>query len=98
MADESATVVTMSTESLRSVRDHLSEVINRVEHHHERVIVTRNGRAAAVVINAEDLAQIEETLGVLGDHEALADIREADSAYARGDVLRGVDTVRRLRP
>ena len=98
MADEFATVVTMSTESRRSVRDHLSEVINRVEHHNERVIVTRNGRAAAVVINAEDLAQIEETLGVLGDYEALAEIGEADSAYAHGDVLRGVDTVRRLRP
>lgn len=98
MADESATIVAMSTESLRSVRDHLSEVIDRVEHHHERVIVTRNGRTAAVVISAEDLAQMEETLEVLGDHEALADIREADSAYARGDVLRGVDAVRRLRP
>ena len=87
----------MSTESLRSVRDHLSEVIDRVERHHERVVVTRNGHAAAVLISPEDLAQLEETVDVLGDPEALADIREADAAYARGDVLRGVDAVRRLR-
>ena len=46
----------MSTESLRSVRDHLSEVVDRVEHQHERVIVTRNGHAAAVLISPEDLA------------------------------------------
>jgi prevent-host-death family protein len=88
----------MSTESLREVRDHFSEVVDRVEHQHERVIVTRNGHPAAVVISPEDLAQLEETIDVLSDPEALADIREADAAYDRGDVLRGVDVVRRLRP
>ncbi len=87
----------MSTEPLRAVRDHLSEVIDRVEHHHERVTITRNGHEAAVLISPEDLAQLEETISVLNDAEALADIREADAAYARGDVLRGVAAVRALR-
>ena len=94
----SATIVVMSTESLRAVRDHLSEVVDRVEHHHERVVVTRNGQPAAVIISPDDLAQLEETIDVLSDPAALADIREADAAYARGDVIRGVDAVRRLRP
>jgi len=87
----------MSTEPLRAVRDHLSEVIDRVEHHHERVTITRNGHEAAVLISPEDLAQLEETVSVLNDAAALADIREADAAYARGDVLRGVAAVRALR-
>jgi len=87
----------MSTESLRTVRDHLSEVIDRVDREHERVVVTRNGRPAAVLISPEDLAQLEETVDVLSDPQALADIREADDAYARGDVLRGIDGVRALR-
>jgi antitoxin YefM len=39
----------------------------------------------------------EETISVLSDSEALADIREADAAYACGDVVRGVDAVRGLR-
>jgi antitoxin YefM len=89
--------VAMTTEALRSVRDHLSEVVDRVEHHHERVVVTRNGHAAAVLISPEDLEQLEETISVLSDPTALADIREADAAYVRGEVVRGVDAVRRLR-
>ncbi|MDQ3421877.1 MAG: type II toxin-antitoxin system Phd/YefM family antitoxin [Actinomycetota bacterium] len=87
----------MRTESLRQVRDHLSEVVDRVEHEHERVTLTRNGRPAAVLISPDDLAQLEETLDVLGDPEALAEIREADAAYARGEIVRGVEAVRALR-
>ena len=87
----------VSIEPLRSVRDHLSEFVDRVEHEHERIVLTRNGRAAAVLVSPEDLAELEETIEVLSDPQALADIREADEAYARGDVLRGVEEVRRLR-
>jgi prevent-host-death family protein len=87
----------MTSESLRTARDHLSEVIDRVERHHERVIITRNGHDAAVVVSPDDLDELEETLSVLGDTEALADIREADAAYARGDVIHGVEAVHRLR-
>jgi antitoxin YefM len=92
-----ATIVAMSIESLRTVRDHLSEFVDRVESQHERIVVTRNGRAAAVLISPEDLAQLEETIDVLRDPAATADIREADEAYARGDVVRGVEAVRKLR-
>ncbi len=88
----------MSVEPLRKVRDHFSDIVDRVEHEHERVTVTRNGRPAAIIISPDDLAQLEETLDVLGDPEALADIREADAAYARGDVVRGIASVRALRP
>lgn len=60
-------VATTTAEPLRSVRDHLSEVVDRVQHHHERVVITRNGHDAAVVISPEDLAQLEETIAVLSD-------------------------------
>jgi len=61
-------------------------MVERVERHHERVTVTRNGREAAVLISPDDLAALEETIDVLSDPQALADIRDADAAYARGDV------------
>lgn len=86
----------MSTESLRDVRDHFSEVVDRVEREHDRVTVTRNGRPAAVILSPDDLAQLEETLEILSDPDALADIREADAAYRSGDVVLGSDAIRAL--
>jgi antitoxin YefM len=87
----------MSTEALRTVKDRFSEYVDRVEREHERVVVTRNGRPAIVLISTEDLASLEETLAVLSDPQAMAGLREGDTAVARGDVLRGVDAVRDLR-
>ncbi len=87
----------MTAQPLRAVRDHLSEIVDRVEREHDRVVITRNGRDAAVLMSAEDLAELEETLSVLSDPDALADIREADASYASGNVVRGIDAVRALR-
>ncbi|MGI9001639.1 MAG: type II toxin-antitoxin system Phd/YefM family antitoxin [Pseudonocardia sp.] len=88
----------MTVEPFRNVRNHLSEFIDRAEGEHERVVVTRNGRPVAVLIGYDDLAALEETLDILGDSEALAEIREAEAEVALGDVVRGVDAVRVLRP
>ena len=87
----------MGTESLREVRDHFSEVIDRVETQHERVVVTRNGKPAAVIVSTEDLAQLEETIDVLADPDALKDIAAARRDIRKGSVVRGVNAVRALR-
>ena len=41
----------MATEALSTARGHLSEHVDRVEREHERVVVTGNGRPAAVLIS-----------------------------------------------
>jgi antitoxin YefM len=87
----------MTTEALRTVRDHFSDVVDRVESQHERVMVTRNGKPAAVIISPDDLAELEERLKILSYPDAMAEIREGRDAYARGDVISGVDAVRALR-
>ena len=88
----------MSSESLRTVRDRFSEFIERVQAQHERVVVTKNGTPAAVLISPDDLESLEETLAVLGDADAVAELVEAHRAYLEGGVVRGVDAVRALRP
>ena len=92
------TIVAMTSESLRAVRDRFSEFIERVHAHHERVVITRNGSPAAVLMSPDDLASLEETLAVLGDSEALRELAEAHRAHTEGDVVRGVDAVRALGP
>lgn len=92
-----ATIVAMTTQPLRFVRDHLSEMVDQVSREHDRVEVTKNGRVVAVIVSSEELSALEETLAVLSDPEVLADIRAADIAYAAGDVVTGVDAVRSLR-
>ena len=87
----------MSSESLRTVRDRFSEFIERVQAQHERVVVTKNGTPAAVLISPDDLESLEETIAVLGDADAVAELVEAHRAYLEGDAVRGVDAVRALR-
>jgi len=70
---------------LSSVKTHLSEIIDRVEGEHDRVVVTRNGKPAAVLISHEDLEGLEETLEIMSDPALMAQIRESEQALADGD-------------
>lgn len=87
----------MTTESLRTVKDRFSEFVERVQRQHERVVVTRNGRPAAVLISSDELEALEETLALLSDRHAVKELREAEKAVREGDAVRGVDAVRALR-
>jgi antitoxin YefM len=70
---------------LSSVKARLSEVVDRVELEHERIVLTRNGKAAAVLISPDDLEGLEETLAILSDPTLREQIREGEAAAAAGD-------------
>jgi prevent-host-death family protein len=50
---------------LADVKNRLSEVVDRLQREHGRVIITRHGRPAAVVMSVEDLDSLEETLAIM---------------------------------
>ncbi len=87
----------MSTESLRTVGDRFSEFVERVHSHHERIVITRNGTPAAVLISPVDLESMEETLAILSDSDAVREIALAEREIADGNVVHGVEAVRALR-
>ncbi len=68
--------------SLAEVKNRLSEVVDRLEREHGRVVITKHGRPAAVLLSIDDLESLEETLEVLSNPQLMADIREADAEYA----------------
>ncbi|HWF32136.1 MAG TPA: type II toxin-antitoxin system Phd/YefM family antitoxin [Solirubrobacteraceae bacterium] len=67
---------------LSSVKAHLSELVDRVEDQHDRVVLTRNGRPAAVLISHDDLESLEETLSILSDPPLMAQIHESEQSLA----------------
>lgn len=79
---------------LAKIKAHMSEVVDRVVTSHERVNITRHGRREAVLIAADDLDALEDTLDILSDPAAMREIAEARQAAARGEGL-DLDAVRR---
>lgn len=62
---------------LADVKNRLSEVVDRLEREHGRVVITKHGHPAAVIISVDDLESLEETLDIMDSAALLADIRES---------------------
>jgi len=72
---------------LATVKSKLSEMIDRVEDTHDRIIVTRHGRAAAVLISPHELESLEDTLDLLSDPKSIKSLTESRAAYKSGDYV-----------
>ena len=87
--------VMSGTMPLAAVKAHFSEVADRVEKQQERIVVTRNGRPAVILISPDDLESLEETLAILSDQRLMSKIRkglaelEADEGIPLEKVLEG---------
>lgn len=72
---------------LAEIKKRLSEIVDGVERRHDRVVLTRHGRPAAVIISPDELESLEETLELLSDPKAMRAIRKADAAVEAGEVV-----------
>jgi antitoxin YefM len=90
-----ARILVMSeTLPLATVKARFSELVDRVARQQDRVIVTRNGQPAVVLVSTDDLERLEETLAVMSDRSLAAQIRESKKAVARGEEGAGLDDLR----
>ena len=70
---------------LSEAKARLSELARRVRLQHERITLTRNGEAEAVLLSVDDLDGLEMTLEILADNDAVTRISESLAALGRGE-------------
>ena len=66
---------------LSEVKTRLPELVAGVEEREEEVVVTKNGRPAAVLVNVQEYARLKETLDVLSDPALMQQIAESRTFY-----------------
>ena len=70
--------------SLSDVKARLPELIAGVQDREEEVVVTKNGRPAAILINVQEYARLKETLDVLSDPALMKEISRSRAFYRSG--------------
>ena len=69
---------------ISEVKARLPELVNRVQEREEEVVVTRNGKPAAVLLNYAEYERLKETLDVLADPALLRQVGQSRAFYAAG--------------
>lgn len=69
---------------LSEVKTRLPELVAGVQEREEEIVVTKNGRPAAVLVNVNEYARLKETLDVLSDPVLMKQIGRSKSFYRVG--------------
>ncbi|MCL5965752.1 MAG: type II toxin-antitoxin system Phd/YefM family antitoxin [Deltaproteobacteria bacterium] len=73
----------MRTMSLSEAKMKFSRLVDEVEKTDEEVVITRNGRPAAVLVSPEEFEGWKETLSVRSEPELMAEIRAGAESLRR---------------
>lgn len=79
--------------SIEQALDRFSELVDSVTTRRERVTIATPEGAEVVLMNAEDLEGLEETLEILNDQESVAALKRSLDEAARGEFV-NVDDLR----
>jgi antitoxin YefM len=69
---------------ISEVKARLPELVTSVQEREEEVVVTRNGRPAAVLVSYAEFERLKETLDVLSDPSLMRQIEQSRAFYASG--------------
>ncbi len=74
----------MKTLPLAEVKAKLSRLVDQVAKTDEQIMITRNGRPAAVLVSPDEYESWRETQAIRSDEELMAEIRRGLRALKRG--------------
>ncbi len=85
----------MRSVALSEAKDKLSALVEEADRTHEIIRITRHGRASAVLMSADDLESLEETLRALSTPGLVEELRQAEADRAAGQTVSGEELRRR---
>ena len=74
----------ITTMSLKKLRPELPKVIAKIDGKLDRYIVTKRGKPVIVMLSVEDYESLMETLDILADPKAMADLRKGEDDIRKG--------------
>ncbi len=81
------------TMPISEVKTRLPELVSGVAEREEEVVVTRNGKPAAVLVNYDEYERLKDTLEVLSDPALMKQIAQSKRFYAKGRQGESFDAV-----
>lgn len=79
-----ASLMSTETISVTDLRPRISELVDRAHREFERFVITRQGRAEAVLMAADELDGLLETIEILSDRTLVKKLVEAEEELAAG--------------
>ena len=70
----------MKTLPLSEAKSKLSNLVERLDSHDEEVVITKNGRAAAVLVSPGEFESWKETVAIRSDPTLMREIRSGLAA------------------
>ena len=86
----------MRTLTVTEVKARLNELVDDAESTHEQIMITKHGRPAAVIVAAEDLESLQETLYWLSQPGIRESITETEADIETGNTVSSDELRKRL--
>jgi len=68
---------------ISEVKSRLPELVTGVAEREEEIVVTKNGRPAAILVNYDEYRRQRDTLDILSDPDMMKQIRQSRRFYAK---------------
>ena len=86
----------MTTLTVTEAKTHFLELIRDSDKRLERFLITKQGKPAAVIMNADEFTGWLETLEILSDKKVVKEIRKARRELEQGETKSFKEVVGRL--